>query len=294
MTADWTDAEAITLPGGFECEGAWRRAVWLRPLVGRDEALLAELAGAGARAASVTALLARTMSIDGVALPAGPHFARALAVGDREAALLHLRRLTLGDRLSCVLRCSVCGEKLDLDVQVSDLLLPPYPHAATWHQTTIEDGREMYHVRFRLPSGADQESVASLAGEDAEDAEDAALVLLQRCVDAATDARGRPLEALPVVVRRRLSGAMADLDPQAEVVLDATCPECDSPFTAPFDAAQFLRQEMSLAGDGLFREVHLLALHYHWGEAEILGLTRQRRHRYLALLAETLSPGMHG
>lgn len=36
-------------------------------------------------------------------------------------------------------------------------------------------------------------------------------------------------------------------------------------------------------------EVHLLALHYHWSEAAILGLAAPRRQRYLALLARHLS-----
>lgn len=32
-------------------------------------------------------------------------------------------------------------------------------------------------------------------------------------------------------------------------------------------------------------EVHVLALHYHWSEAEILSLPSSKRARYLALLA---------
>ena len=33
------------------------------------------------------------------------------------------------------------------------------------------------------------------------------------------------------------------------------------------------------------REVHYLALHYHWSESEILNLQRDRRRGYLALLS---------
>ena len=35
-------------------------------------------------------------------------------------------------------------------------------------------------------------------------------------------------------------------------------------------------------------EIHVLALHYHWSEAEILGLPSPKRQRYLALLAQHL------
>lgn len=36
--------------------------------------------------------------------------------------------------------------------------------------------------------------------------------------------------------------------------------------------------------DRLYQEVHHLALHYHWSEAEILRLPRGKRQRYLGLL----------
>jgi hypothetical protein len=35
----------------------------------------------------------------------------------------------------------------------------------------------------------------------------------------------------------------------------------------------------------LYEEVHVLALHYHWSEAQILALATPKRRRYLALLA---------
>ncbi|HYJ78918.1 MAG TPA: hypothetical protein VEW03_04930 [Longimicrobiaceae bacterium] len=43
-----------------------------------------------------------------------------------------------------------------------------------------------------------------------------------------------------------------------------------------------------MSADALFRQVHTLALHYHWSQGEILGLTRTCRLRYLALLEEHL------
>jgi hypothetical protein len=36
--------------------------------------------------------------------------------------------------------------------------------------------------------------------------------------------------------------------------------------------------------DRLYQEVHHLALHYHWSEADILRLPRSKRLRYLGLL----------
>ncbi|MGH7392800.1 MAG: DUF6760 family protein [Candidatus Rokuibacteriota bacterium] len=38
----------------------------------------------------------------------------------------------------------------------------------------------------------------------------------------------------------------------------------------------------------LYRDVHALAWHYHWSEREILTLPREKRRRYLGLLAQAL------
>ena len=42
-------------------------------------------------------------------------------------------------------------------------------------------------------------------------------------------------------------------------------------------------------------EVHILALHYHWSEADILALPSPKRQRYLSLLARHVAQSsMHG
>jgi hypothetical protein len=283
------DSEVITLPGGFERNGTWQRAVWLRPLVGADEIRLSERAGAAHHAASITSLLAEAVSVEPDAGPAGRDFARALTVGDREAALLHLRRLTFGDRLACVLACPACEERLDLDVLARNLLLPPYAYDQRLHDVTLVDESAIYHVRFRLPTGADQEWAAAALGDH--DLATSAPLVLGRCVEAMADSDGVPVTGLPATVRAQLPAIMAELDPQAELLLQATCPACSASFTALFDTAQFLSQEIGAIGSSVLREVHLLALHYHWGESAILGMTRPRRRRYLELLAETTDGG---
>lgn len=35
----------------------------------------------------------------------------------------------------------------------------------------------------------------------------------------------------------------------------------------------------------LYEETHVLAMHYHWPETDILALPRSKRQRYLALIA---------
>ena len=60
----------------------------------------------------------------------------------------------------------------------------------------------------------------------------------------------------------------------------ATCPECDAELLVEVDPYLTL----SLARDEIFGEVHTLARHYHWSEAEILALPQARRRLYLGLI----------
>lgn len=285
----------MTLPGGIMLGGIWHRTAWLRALSGQDEAFLSEEARSLLPAFRTTALLTRCLTRLGPLSPVPRETVQALAVGDREALLLHLRRLTLRDRMECVLSCAKpdCGEKMDLDLKVSDLLLPPYSIAQEWHEKTITENGNAYRVRFRLPNGADQEAAASLAFGDVRTA---AHLVLQRCVEEVNVEGGNNLSpsALPRAVVRGLPQTMADLDPQAEIHLDLICPACGASFGVVFDTADYLFQELSAERMALYREVHLLAYYYHWGEAEIMAMTRRKRRLYLSLLTDALSKRNRG
>jgi hypothetical protein len=131
-------------------------------------------------------------------------------------------------------------------------------------------------VRFRLPSGGDQEAVLGV------DASIAASELLNRCV---FDDSGRSLSEEE---REAVIAEMERLAPRVELELDAVCPECGHSFIAPFDTTAFFFEEMRASRDQLLREFHALAFYYHWSENDILSLGRDRRRTYLGLLSEAL------
>ena len=62
---------------------------------------------------------------------------------------------------------------------------------------------------------------------------------------------------------------MAQLDPQAELSIQMVCPICATAFATLLDMAQFLAAEIANRSRLLNREIHTLALYYHWSEAEI-------------------------
>lgn len=271
----------VTLPGGYWRNGVRHRDAMLRPLTGRDEVFLVEDAEALSPAQRTTAILVRCLErLGGEAV--SDDVARKLTAGDREAALLHLRRATFGDELSSVIRCphEGCGERMDLDLRVSDLVVPPSPEVVPVYEKLIAS----HAVRFRLPNGADLEEAAAIVVADQRAA---VRHVLKRCIEAID---GERPDTIPDVVSESLPGIMADLDAQAELVLHLVCTRCERPFTAIFDTATFLFGELAAHRDTLYREVHQLAFHYHWSESDILAMTAPRRRRYLDLLAEALPP----
>lgn len=264
------DTVRVALPGGVELA--------LRAVGGEDEVFILDTGGAlpGERA---TALLSRCISDGGRIAP-------DLTVGDREALLLHLRRLTFGETLDCTLRCPAesCGEPLELALGVSDLLVAPYREVRASYEVAADVDGERFEVSFRLPTAGDLDHVATLSRSDPEQG---AGEILRRCVLSATR-NGAVIDvaALPAAVRAAVSAAMAERDPQAELELELRCPTCGLAFSMVFDTAAFFLRELEERAAALLREVHTLALHYHWSETEILRMPARRRAQYLALLAE--------
>lgn len=258
---------AVTLPHGLLDGGHCRSTAVLRSLTGEDEADLIAARGRS-RAEQVTGLLARcVLRVDGVEVD--DEVARALTVGDREALLWHLRASVFGDRLSCIVDCPECEERMDIDLLVSDLLVPPYDDVRERHIVEIAGGA----TEVRLVTGADQEAAARRGGGDAGLEE-----LLDRCLVA-----WRGEDAPPAQL---VGQALSELDPQSELTVEAACPFCGEQVTALVDGAAILISELTGSDDRLLREVDAIARAYHWSEETILGLDVERRRRYLDLLAE--------
>lgn len=286
-----TPSVAITLPGGFCANGEQWREAHLRALTGEDHLFLTEECRGLLPAQWVTEALTRCVTRLGPDGPVSREAVRSLSVGDREALLIHLRRLTAGDRLQCVFTCSSleCQERLELDLNATDLLLPACEETRQQHELTVsrDDGASIV-VRFRLPTGFDQEAAAALARTDLPAAAD---FLLRQCVRSATLSDGSVVDELPEVLGQQLSARMAELDPQAELTLQVACPVCGCAFSAVFDTASYLIQELAAGMPHLYREIHLLAYHYHWSPTEILAMSSRTRRQYLQLLENELTQG---
>jgi len=276
----------VRIPGGWWRDGTCLREANLRPLSGEDEAFLLEAGEALTAPGRVTALLARCILRLGAEETITPEIVQALTVGDREALLLHLRRITYGERLLCLLNCTRegCGERLDVELSVGELLVAPYASPQEWHELPVMAGGKSYCVRLRVPNGLDQELVAERAWMDLKDAEN---FLLQRCVETvrSEDSSVLSIAEWPAELGDEVGSRMGEFDPQAEILLSLLCPACGHEFTGEFNAGAYLYQELRGHIPYLYREVHQMARSYHWSEAEILSMTPRKRSVYLNLLA---------
>lgn len=271
MAFDTPWETTVTLPGGLAVDGdRCLRQASLRPLTGREEDWLAKSRDIP-HAVKVTRLLTGcVVSIDDAPVNAG--LVRRLLVGDRDFLMLRLRAATLGDRVQAVLPCPSCNERMDVEFSVSDVPVEVRPQTASAYSLNLGSRA----VRFRLPSGEDQEAVLGMDLASASDE------LLRRCL----------LEDLqsPLAEKEReaVAAEMERLAPRVELELDLTCPECGHRFAVPFDTTAFFFEEMRGSHGQLLKEFHTLAFYYHWSERDILSLERDRRRAYLGLLSESL------
>jgi hypothetical protein len=280
----------VSLPGGHhDAAGRRHREAELTALRGRSEELLC--ATGRSPAELVTAVLADCLLRVGDLAPVDEALTRALTVGDRSFLLLRLREATFGPDVALVAHCAWpdCGEKVDVafripDVPVREQAAPGPVHEMTLSPEAAPDAPTPADrvVHFRLPTGADQEACAALL-----DVNPAAALraLLDACL---LRADGGGATELTPLARAEIEAAMAAVAGGPALTMRAGCPRCRRGFDIPFDVPDFFFGEVAASADLLLRQVHYLAFHYHWAEAEILDLPREKRLRYVELLADEI------
>ena len=195
-------------------------------------------------------------------------------IGRRDQLLLELRSAMFGSQVHCITRCAGCGEAIELDFAIDDIRVPHGEPGRAYHAAA-----EGYEVRFRLPDSTDLLALdgAQLAGAERQ--------LLARCLlEARTEQASVDVAMLPDTVVSAVSREMAEADPQAEVLLEVSCPACSAVSPAPFDIVSHLWSELDTWARRLLLEVHTLAMVYGWSEAEVLRLSTTRRRAYLDLV----------
>jgi len=203
----------------------------------------------------------------------------SLSVGRRDAELLRLREDLWGPQMAAIAVCPTCRERLELTLDIPDLLaMADGADATEVGETSLTQGD--CSVVFRIPTTEDV-----IASEGAEDVDAARSLILERCLLSAEQA-GAPVNLLqlPAEVVAAIAESMAQADPLADIQLKIDCPSCQHQWRAAFDIVSFLWTEIEAWARRILFEVHTLARAYGWREAEILALSAARRQFYLEMV----------
>lgn len=260
----------MRLPGGLWRDGERLRDVAFTAATGTIDLAIAEGAGAtGSRAHQVTAVLSLGLEhIGGKAV--SDTDVRALPVGDRQYLMRQLGTRLDFNQFWLTATCEHCNAPFDFTVAPAELPVKEADERYPFAEVATSLGRR----RFRVPTGGDQEAVAAMGDEGAAVRRLVALCTLD-AADAETFAEQITDDDLGVIDR-----ALEEVAPEVATGALATCPDCGGVTEVFVDPAIWL----DLGSQAIFDEIHALASHYHWSEADILALPRERRRRYLEMI----------
>jgi len=206
--------------------------------------------------------------------------AAELSIGTRDARLLQLREWMFGSRLLNTAQCPQCGERVEWEGKTTDLRLQAIDDVDPAEAFSLEV--DDYRLRFRLPTSRDIDAVLAITQNDMDSGVTA---LIKRSI-ISIDLGGKPcnLSDLPQHAVDALGQRIVTLDPQAEIRINLTCPQCSHQWRVLFDIASFLWIEINNWAEHTLRTVHRLAKAYGWTETEILSLSPARRQLYLGMV----------
>lgn len=214
----------------------------------------------------VTALLARASGTADTA------FWWSQAVGLRTQALLDVlaateRRASIG--LTAVCSAAGCAQTFEFELPLRGL-----PRADTQDGTiTVQLGPQR-RARLRLPCGDDLRRWHAAQPASRSDAVRTMCesLLLEGELDGDDEAA--------------VAAAIAAHDPLVDFTVACACPVCDTPAEVAIDLEGLALRRLGRVQRDLLREIHVLASHYGWREAEVLALPPARRAQYRALIEE--------
>lgn len=199
----------------------------------------------------------------------------AMSLGQRDDLLLALRQLTFGDTLPGKDTCPHCNERVEFALSCTALSVDtPEPK----RRQLVTDG---FDVTVRPLTSFDLGAAANASTVD-----EARSLLLERCVDEVLyQGVPTPVQALPQSIQNSIADTALATDPQAEKVLELSCPACKNEWQSLLDIGHVLWMEICAWAQRLLLEVHQLATAYGWTEDEILKLGPVRRATYLQMVA---------
>jgi hypothetical protein len=270
----------VQLPGGLLQNGSIERKARFHALTGRIEQSLIEAAAVIGRSRYVTTVLSNVLDRIGD-MSVDSDTVANLCVADRQYLMLRLGALLDGEQMWLEVGCGHCDAIFDVDIKRADL--PVKQAGEGFPLVTLHHGG--WEIEARAPTGADQERIAAL------DEDEAMRDLLRHCICTVNGAPPQQdfVEQLSQADIEAIDEALDEVSPAVCDRLQVTCPECGREQLANLDHYV----PSGLNEYFFYDEIHMLASHYHWSEADILDLPQDKRRRYIDLISRSGARGQH-
>lgn len=204
-----------------------------------------------------------------------PNDTALLSIGERDARLLQLREWMFGSQLLNIADCPNCNERIEWINNVADLRVPQPATIAETFNLQVEN----YNIQFRLLNSYDLSKAASR-----EYSLNPKKLLAECIVHAQKDAHDCDATELPAHVLAQLDERLGTEDPQANIVMNLSCPACEHIWEAQFDIVSYLWTEIENWSKHVLQDVAVLAAAFGWSEQQVLNLSARRRQLYLDIV----------
>jgi len=221
--------------------------VSLNQMTGIEEEILADTKLGKNAGKLITALLHSVItSVDGKKI--NKQYLRDMFVGDRDAILLELRKISLGNTLLTIFNCPSCGEKLQEEWDLD--LLDTKVAEGTELEITLTDGLRdkegnVYtDVIATYPTGAIQEQIAMVMKQNTSKGN---TLLLQKCIKSIGGVEKISTEAIRRLTKRDRDILIKQIDkdsPGVDFNVSVTCEECGNSFESFLDLSNFFSSNL--------------------------------------------------
>ncbi len=226
------------------------------------------------RAALVTQLL-ESCAVDPMGILPDSFFLK-LAIGKRVECLLLLAAGGPDTELRFLLKCVSCAEEIEFELKLHEI--SKMQGEADLMETIGVDigGRRM---KFRKPTGSDQEMWSKMFFNDEHDATVAMLGTLAELPGS--------LETIHPDELNVVEDVLTEVDPLVDFSCGVSCGECGELNEYEIDLTETALGMLNRAQNHLVVTIHRLASRYHWSEQEIFAVPDWRRQQYLELIGVT-------
>lgn len=238
------------LPHGIYSDTSWLREAELREITGYDESYLYERSNLSVFERS-EALLERIVNFGNKIETENRHLLSRLTIGDMAALILQIRRMVFGEYIFSIMPCPSCNTEMSLELKISHILQPPLNEPKDCYDIKVEN----FMFKLRPVTNGDINQTRENINQ-----KNFTERIIRTCIISSTPELE---EEIDYNLLEKISLNLAELDPQADLILDLVCPNCKHIFQVPFFPEDFLLREFDALQQQFEMEVHWLAFNYH-------------------------------